>query len=235
VLGTVINVGTVVAGAVAGKLIGDRLTPRMRETVMHVIALMTLVIGAGMSLKSQNPLVLLGSLVLGALTGETLRIESAIHRLGEVAEQRLGGKAGPRETPGDFARGFVTTSILFCVGPMTLLGCLQDGLHGDYELLAIKSLLDGISAIAFASALGWGVLLSAGTVLIVQGGLTLGARALSPLVDDAAMQAELFAAGGVMMLGLGFRLLELKQIRVANLLPALLYAPLLVALTRWRP
>jgi uncharacterized membrane protein YqgA involved in biofilm formation len=235
VLGTVINVGTVVAGAVAGKLIGDRLPPRMRETVMHVIALMTLVIGAGMSLKSQNPLILLGSLVLGALTGEALRIENGIHQLGEVAERRLGGQAGPQESPGDFARGFVTTSILFCVGPMTLLGCLQDGLHGDYQLLAIKSLLDGISAIAFASALGWGVLLSAGTVLIVQGGLTLGARALSPLVGDAAMQAELFAAGGVMMLGLGFRLLELKQIRVANLLPALVYAPLLVALTRWRP
>jgi hypothetical protein len=235
VLGTVINVGMVVVGAVAGKLIGDRLPPRMRETVMHVIALMTLVIGAGMSLKSQNPLILLGSLVLGALTGEALRIENGIRRLGEVAEQRLGGKAARMETPGDFARGFVTTSILFCVGPMTLLGCLQDGLHGDYQLLAIKSLLDGISAIAFASALGWGVLLSAGTVLVVQGALTLGARALAPLVGDAAMQAELFAAGGVMMLGLGFRLLELKEIRVANLLPALLYAPLLVALTRWRP
>jgi uncharacterized membrane protein YqgA involved in biofilm formation len=229
VIGTIINVGTVVAGAVVGKAIGDRLPARMRETVMHVIALITLVIGAGMSLKSENALILLGSLILGALTGEMLRIETGIDRLGAWAERRLTGKSDG----GDFARGFVITSILFCVGPMTILGCLNDGLRGDYHLLAIKSTLDGVSAIAFASALGWGVLLSAVTVLVIQGSLTLGAGALEPVLRDTAMQAELFAAGGVMMLGLGLRLLELKQIRVANLLPALVYAPLLVAVTRW--
>lgn len=228
-IGTAINVVTVVAGSLAGKAIGDRLPPAMRETVMHVIALMTLVIGVGMSLKSQNPLVLLASLVLGAVTGEALRIESGINRLGALAEERLAG--GSRT--GDFARGFVTTSILFCVGPMTLLGCLNDGLRGDYSLLATKSMLDGISAVAFASALGWGVMLSAVTVLAVQGGLTLGAQALRPVLEDPAMQAEVFAAGGVMMLGLGIRLLDLRVIRVSNLLPALLYAPLLVQLSRW--
>ncbi len=195
---------------------------------MHVIALVTLVIGADMALKTRNPLVLLLSLVLGAVTGELLHIEDRINRLGALAEQRL---AKPGD--GDFARGFITTSILFCVGPMTLLGCLNDGLRGDYRLLAIKSTLDGVSAIAFASALGWGVLLSAGTVLVVQGALSLGAHALAPLLSDPAGQAELFAAGGVMMLGLGLRILELKPIRVGNMLPALLYAPLLTLLAHW--
>lgn len=230
-----INVGTVVVGAVAGRALGRRLSPTIRESVMHVIGLMTLVLGAEMALKTRNPLIVLVSLVLGAITGELLRLEARIDRLGEVAEQRLGnGKAeGAQSNAGDFARGFVTTSILFCVGPLTLLGCLQDGLRGDYSLLATKATLDGISAVAFASALGWGVLLSAVTVLVVQGSLTLGARALEPLLSDPAMQAELFAAGGVMMLGLGLRLLELKPIRVGNLLPALLYAPLLVLFSRW--
>lgn len=230
-IGTVINVVTVVAGSVAGRAIGDRLPDRIRETVMHVIALVTLVLGIGMVGKSQNTLVLLLALILGGVTGELLRIEDGIRRLGEWAEHRLTGK---REG-GDFVRGFVTTSILFCVGPMTLLGCLQDGLTGDYRLLAVKATLDGISSLAFASALGSGVLLSAGTVLVVQGTLTLGARSLQGALTDPALQAEIFAAGGVMMLALGLRLLELKPIRVGNLLPALLYAPLLVYLFRLIP
>jgi uncharacterized protein len=235
-LGTVINVGTVVVGTVAGRALGSRFSPAIRESVMHVIGLFALVLGADMALKSRNPLIVLVSLVLGAITGELLRVEAGIDRLGMAAERRFGGKqegAQPEGKPGDFARGFITTSILFCVGPLTLLGCLQDGLRGDYGLLATKATLDGISAVAFASALGWGVLLSAVTVLIVQGSLTLGARALEPVLADPAMQAELFAAGGIMMIGLGVRLLELKPIRVANLLPALIYAPLLVLLSRW--
>jgi uncharacterized protein len=196
---------------------------------MHVIALITLVIGVQMVLKSQNTLLLLLALVFGGATGELLQIERGIERLGQWAERRLTRGADHSEG-GDFARGFVLTSILFCVGPMTLLGCLRDGLEGDYQLLAVKATLDGISAVAFASALGWGVLLSAVTVLVVQGGLTLGAHALAPLLANEAAKSELFAAGGVMMLGLGIRLLELKPIRVANLLPALAYAPLLVML-----
>lgn len=224
-IGTAINVVSVVAGAVVGRAIGNRLPPAIRETVMHVVGLVTLVLGVSMFQKSQNPLILLGSLTLGGISGELLRIEDNINRLGAFAERKLTG----RTEGGDFARGFVTTSILFCVGPMTLLGCLNDGLRGDYSLLAVKSTLDGIGAVAFASALGWGVLLSALTVFVVQGGLTLGAGALEPLLRDAGMQAELFAAGGVMMLALGLRLLDLKEIRVGNLLPALVYAPLLVA------
>lgn len=225
-IGTLLNVTTVVVGAVVGRAIGNRLPERIRETVMHVVGLITLVLGIGMVIKSQNTLALLLALVLGAVTGELLRIEDGIKALGEWAERRLTGKSDG----GDFVRGFVTTSILFCVGPMTLLGCFQDGLGGRFELLAVKSTLDGISAVAFASALGWGVLLSAVTVLVIQGGLTLGAQWLQGPLQEQALQAEIFAAGGVMMLALGLRLLEIKPIRVGNLLPALVYAPLLVKL-----
>ncbi len=222
-IGTFLNVATVTVGSVLGRAIGSRFPDPLRETVMNVIGLVTLVLGADMALKSRNPLILLGSLILGAITGEAMGIEGGINRLGQWAERRLAGGAG-----GDFARGFVTTSILYCVGPLTLLGCLDDGLRGDYRLLATKAMLDGIGAVAFASALGWGVLLSAGTVLIVQGGLTLGAHWLEPIFRDPAISRETFAAGGVMMLGLGLRLLELRAVRVSNLLPALLYAPALV-------
>lgn len=225
-IGTAINVATVVAGAVAGKLIGSRLPVRVRETLMQVIALVTLVIGADMALKSRQPLILLGSLVFGAITGELVRVEDGIHRLGEWSEARL-SRSGE---PGDFTRGFVATSILFCVGPLTLLGCLEDGLRGEYRLLLTKAVLDGVGALAFSSVLGWGVLLSAVTVLVVQGSLTLGAHALAPVLENELVRAELFAVGGVMLLGVGLRLLELKPIRVGNLLPALLYAPALTYL-----
>lgn len=235
-IGTLINVGTVVVGTLVGRAIGARLPEALRRTTMHGIALLTLAMGIRLSLQSQNFLILLGSMILGGVTGELLRLEAGIERLGALAERQLGrGKAAPGDGSGDFARGFVATSILFCVGPMTILGCLRDGLRGDYSLLAVKATLDGISAVAFASALGWGVLLSAGTVLVVQGSLTLGARALAPVVQQPALQSELFAAGGVMLIGLGLRLLDLAPIRIANFLPALLYAPLFAAAAALRP
>lgn len=230
-VGTLLNVGTVIAGTLLGRAVGSRFTPRIRESVMHGIGLMTIVIGITQVLKGENPLIVLGAMVLGAITGELLHLEAGIDRLGAFAERKL--TRGEVETGGgDFARGFVVTSILFCVGPMTLLGCLDDGLRGDYQVLALKATLDGISALAFASALGWGVMLSALTVLVVQGALTLGAGILAPYMQDQALVAHLTAAGGVMMIGLGIRILEIRPIRVANFLPALLYAPLLVLLER---
>jgi len=166
--------------------------------------------------------------LIGGWAGEWLRIEERLGAFGNRLEQLVGRKTGSKGVASDFSRGFVTTSILFCVGPMTLLGCLNDGLSGDIKLLAIKSVLDGFSALAFASALGWGVLFSAVTVFVVQGGLTLSARALNGALTPA-MSAELFATRGIMMLGLGIQLLGLKPIRVANFLPGLIVAPLLVA------
>lgn len=229
-LGTIINTVAVIVGTLIGRAVGHRFSPRVRETVIHVIGLLTITIGMGNAMQSKTPVALILGLILGALTGEWLRIEDRIQRLGEWCEQRL--VRDPEETGGDFARGFVTTSILFCVGPMTILGCIQDGLSGDYRLLAMKSALDGVSSAVFAAALGWGVMLSAVTVLVVQSVLSLGASGLQPVLRDPVLTAELFAAGGVMMLGLGLRLLDLKQVRVANLLPALIYAPLLVWIGR---
>lgn len=229
--GTLLNTATVIVGALLGRALGRRLPERLRETAMDGIALLTLLIGVKMGLGSQNVLYVLGAVMLGGLLGEALRLEDRIGALGDQLERRVMRRGRQQNAAGDFSRGFVTTSILFCVGPVTLIGCMNDGLNGDIQLLAVKSVLDGFSAIAFASALGWGVLFSAGTVLVVQGALTLGARSLSGVLTPA-MSAELFATGGVMMLGLGFRLLGLKPIRVANFLPGLLVAPLLVALVQ---
>jgi len=226
VTGTYLNLATVAAGSLAGVLIGRRLPERIRETVMHAISLVVIGLGAGMTLESKEPVVFLLSLVLGGILGETLHLEAGIERLGAAAERLL----GPRDVDapaGRFATGFVTASILYCIGPLTLLGCLQDGLGQGFDILAVKSTLDGISSVTLASIFGWGVGLSTVTVLVVQGGLTLGAGVLSPAIGDAAVQRELFGAGGVMMIGLGIRMLEIKRIRVANLLPALLLAPLL--------
>lgn len=227
-VGTLINVVAVVAGAAAGRLLGDRFSPGIRETTLQVIGLVTIVLGLDLARRSNNMLYVLGGLVLGGAAGEMLRLEHRLGQLGDRAEARLSGGG----EPGSFSEGFVSTSILFCVGPLTILGCLRDGLTGDYRLLAVKSLLDGISSIAFASALGWGVMLSAVTVLVVQGSLTLGAGALAPLLSDQAMMVESYAAGGVMLLGLGLRLLNLVKVRVANLLPALVAAPALVGVVR---
>ena len=228
--GTYINVAAVAAGSVAGALIGSRLPERVRETVMHVIGLFTIVLGTDMALKSEQPLVFLISLILGGLLGEAIGLEKGIEWLGARAERLMAPRGRSAAGEGRFATGFVSSSVLFCVGPITLLGCLQDGLGQGFEILAVKSTLDGISSIALASIFGWGVALSTVTVLTLQGGLTLSAQALEPFLGAPAVQNELFATGGVLMLGLGLRLLELKRIRVANLLPALALAPLLYRL-----
>jgi uncharacterized membrane protein YqgA involved in biofilm formation len=160
--------------------------------------------------------------VVGLVFGELLGIEDGLKRFSDSLEKRFSRGESP------VSRAFVTTSLLFCVGPLTLIGSLEDGLSGDYSLLALKSALDFIAALTFASVLGWGVLLSAGTVLVVQGSLTLGAASLDAVVT-APMISATTATGGILIFGLGLGLLDLKEIRVANMLPALLFAPLLVA------
>lgn len=228
-IGTLINTATVIIGTGVGLTARRFLKPRLRETTLQVIGLVTLLLGVQMSVGEKNPLLPLASLLLGALLGEWLDIEGRLDALGNALQQRFSGEGGST-----FSQAFVSTSVLFCVGPMTIMGCIQDGLTGNYSLLLVKSLMDGVSAAFFTAALGWGVLFSAVTVLVVQGTLTLGAgwigRALTP-----EMQSAMFAAGGLMMLGLGVRLLQLRQIPVANFLPALVIAPLLVwAWSLWR-
>lgn len=227
-VGTAINVVAVLVGGSIGTLAGARLPVAMRQTAMQAIGIVTLLVGVSNFLEVDNPLVPLVSVVAGLVVGELLGIESGLKRFGDYLEERFSKGESP------VSRAFVTTSLLFCVGPLTVIGSLQDGLDGDYSLLALKSALDFIAALTFASVLGWGVLLSAGTVLVVQGSLTLGAGFLDAVVTGPMISATT-ATGGVLIFGLGLGLLDLKEVRVANMLPALVFAPLLVAATPMWP
>jgi hypothetical protein len=238
--GTVINVVTVLIGGALGTLLGARLPEKMRETIMHALGLLTIVIGVQLSLETGNVLIVLGSLLLGGLVGELLHIEGGIDRVGQWLQQRTGGESeSAAETPAAaleggatrFSHAFLTASLVFCVGPMTILGSIQDGLTGDYTLLAVKSTMDGFAALAFASTLGPGVVFSALTVLVYQGALTLGAGWADAVLTDP-MVAEMTATGGVLMLALGLGLLQIKKIRAGNLLPALAVAPAIVAVVK---
>jgi uncharacterized membrane protein YqgA involved in biofilm formation len=233
VIGTVINVGTVLVGTSIGTLLGARLPERVRETVMHTLGLFTAILGLASGLAAFRPplseavprfavLVVLGSLLVGAVIGELLRLQQGLDRLGEALRDRF-GRGQPR-----FTEGFVVASLVFCVGPLTILGSIRDGLTGDFQLLAVKSLLDGFAALAFASALGWGVGFSVLVILLFQGGLTLAASVAAGAFSPA-MIASMSAVGGVMILGISLRLLDLRAVRVANLLPALIIAPAAVS------
>ena len=220
--GTAINIVTVLAGGTLGTVIGARLSEGMRETAMDAIGLVTVLVGIQSFLRFDNPLVPLVSVIVGLVIGELVGMDDALQRFGDALERRFSKDGSP------VSRAFVTTSLLFCVGPLTVLGSLQDGISGDYRLLALKSALDYVASLSFASVLGWGVLLSAGSVLVVQGGLTLAGALFGSFMSEPMILA-LTSTGGVLLLGLGLVLLSLKEVRVANMLPALVAAPLLVA------
>lgn len=237
--GTVLNVSTVLLGGTVGALVGERLPDRFRETALHAIGLMTLLIGFQMALGTRSAIIVLGSVVIGALLGEAAGIDDGLKALGDWVEARVqeisaganratvAGGRGKGESL--FSKGFVTASLVFCVGPMTILGSFQDGLTGVYDTLAVKSVLDGFTAVALASSLGWGVVLSSAVVLVYQGALTLGAVWAKPLLSESVV-TEMTAAGGLLIVGIGLNILGITKIRVANMLPALVIAPLLVAL-----
>jgi hypothetical protein len=238
--GTIINIIAVLLGGALGTALGNRLPERMRETVMHGLGLATLAIGIQLtlsqltvaedSLKRLTFLVVLASILLGGFLGEAINIEARLEALGCWLQEKTTRRgAGEPALAATFSRGFVTASLVFCVGPMTIVGSLNDGLTGDYTLLAIKSVLDGFAALAFASSLGIGVLFSALTILFYQGGLALGAQWIAGILSAVAI-AEMSAAGGILMLGIGLSLLEIKRVRVANLLPAIFLAPILTTL-----
>jgi uncharacterized protein len=230
-IGTFINVAAILVGGSLGLLFGGRLPERLKTTVIAGMGLFTAVTGIKMFLETQNSLVVLGSLVIGTLLGEWWKIEEGLQNLGEKLESRFNrsdSKSGRFAPYGDFVRGFMVSSLLFCIGPIAILGSIQAGLTGDTNLLVIKSVLDGFASMAFASTLGVGVLFSAGMILIYQGAITLLAAQLNALVTKP-MMAELSATGGVLLLGIAIsNLLEIKKIRVGNILPALVIAPVIV-------
>jgi uncharacterized membrane protein YqgA involved in biofilm formation len=236
--GTLINVVSVLVGTALGTLLGDRLPERVRETVMHALGLVTLAVGIDGALAAFRPplseltrasvLLVLASVLVGGVIGELIGIEGWLNRSGDALKRRF---AGEHEHQARFTEGFVVASLVFCVGPLAILGSIQDGLSGDFELLAIKSLLDGFAALAFASALGWGVGFSVIPVFLYQGTITIAASGLSDALTPEVV-AGLTAAGGILILGISLRLLELKQVRVGNLLPALVLAPFAVAIAQ---
>jgi uncharacterized membrane protein YqgA involved in biofilm formation len=197
----------------------------VQRSIRVAIGLFVVVIGIQMALRTRNPLILLVSVLVGVIAGELLRLDAGLHAIGDWAERRWRRDG----EPGRVSLAFMTTSLIFCVGPLTVLGSFLDGTRGDVTLLAIKSTLDGVSSVVFAATLGWGVYLSALSVLIVQGLLTLLAFAVHAGLSDLET-AELTAAGGIAVLAIGLGLLELKSIKVANFLPALVVAPLLAGL-----
>jgi uncharacterized membrane protein YqgA involved in biofilm formation len=225
--GTILNIIAVLVGGAIGLLFGARLPGRLKATVVAGLGLFTAAIGIQMFLKTENPLIVLGALLIGALLGEWWRIEDGLQNLGRILEERF--TPDPKvASDSKFIRGFLTASLLFCVGPMTILGSIQDGLTGNYELLAVKSVLDGFASLAFASTLGVGVLFSTLVILVFQGAISLLAVQLNALVTTPMLN-EMTATGGVILMGLAVSsLLEIKKIRTGNFLPALAVAPLIV-------
>jgi uncharacterized membrane protein YqgA involved in biofilm formation len=231
--GTLLNAIAVVIGTTAGVLVGERLSERLRTSLTDVLGLFVVLIGVNLALRlfgdpalgAGDDLAVLGALVVGVICGNLLRLTERLDALGAWFQRRL----STPDRPSRVAEAFVTASLVFCVGPLTILGSIQNGLSGDVQLLAVKSLLDGVASMAFAAALGFGVYLSALTILVVQGGIASAAWLLGTGLDPASV-AAISAAGGVLLMGTGLRLLAIRQIAVADMLPALLLAPLFVAL-----
>ncbi len=213
---TVVNAVAVIVGSVLGLLIGTRLADRYQETVYNGIGLVSIVIGVSMALQSERILFLALALVIGGLVGTWWGVEDAILRLGNWLKRRFASKDGG----GDFAYGFLTASVLYCVGALTIVGAFQAGTQGDYQLIFTKSVMDGFMSILLASALGIGVGFSAVTILVYQGGLTLLAVWIRPFVSPL-MLSEISGVGGAMVIMIGINLLKLKQIRTGDFIPAL--------------
>lgn len=224
--GTIINVAVIIVGSILGLLFGARLSAQLKSTIISGMGLFLLAMGLQMFLKTENSLVVLGALLFGTLLGEWWRIEDGLHRFGEFLESRFSREEDDGSSR--FVRGFLTASLLFCIGPVGILGSIQDGLTGDYNLLIVKSVIDGFASIAFASTLGIGVAFSSLIILVYQGGISLMAAQLDANVTTSMMN-ELTATGGILLIGIGIsNLLEIKKIRVGNMLPALFIAPLIV-------
>ncbi len=220
-IGTLVNVATVVAGSTIGILFKSRLPQRFIKIFFQVIGLFTLYLGVSMALKSTHVLQMVFSLILGAVIGEILHLDRGMEKLADKIKRRFKSKNER------FTDGLLTAFLLYCMGSLTILGAIEEGMTGDAHLLFIKSLMDGVSSIALASGLGIGVLFSAIPLLIFQGGITLMAMWLGDFFP-AVMITELSAVGGILLLGLGLDILGIKKIKVINMLPALVVIVILI-------
>lgn len=222
-LGTLVNAGTVLVGGALGSLVIPRVPDNVRKTTMQALGLGVILIGLQMAWSTQKMILVLIALAVGSITGELCRLDDRLQGLASKLER------WPFTQRGGFTQGFVQATLLFCVGAMAITGSIQDGLNGDPSILYAKAVLDGIGAIMFGSVMGPGVMLSAVPILLYQGGLTLGASWISQVLSPQVI-AEIGATGGIMVMGLGLNLVGAAEIKVANLLPALLIIGLLVGL-----
>lgn len=243
-IGTLVNVVTVLVGSVIGVFAGHRLAEKTRDVVTDGLGLVTLLIAALSAAAITDPaleaevgdsapvLIVLGALVIGGVIGSILGIEDSLEKFGGWLQRRLGGRGGA--TRERFIEGYVTASLVFCVGPLTILGALNDGLGNGPDQLFLKAALDGFASIAFAASLGWGVAASVVSIVAIQGALTVLGVFLGDVLPDAQL-AAVTATGGLMLIGVALRLLRIRPVPVGDLLPALLVAPLLTALVAaWR-
>ncbi len=215
--GTMVNAGAVIIGSLIGLSAGKRVPERLKTILMQALGLSTLLIGLQMALSVKDVIPTIACLLLGALTGELLKIENGLEWLGQWLKDRA------RSDSSTFVEGFVTTSILYCTGAMVIVGSIQDGTTGNATTLYVKSMLDGVASIAFASTLGIGVIFSAVSVFLIQGSITLLASRLAILQEPAVLSA-ITATGGLLIVAISINLLNMARIRIGNLLPALVYA-----------
>ncbi len=220
-IGTLVNFAAVIVGSTIGLIIHRNLPKRYVQVIFQIMGLFTLVLGFKMALEGKQLLIMIFSLILGGLIGEVFKIEEWVNSIGDKVKRLTKSKND------SFTEGLVTAFLLFCVGSMTILGAIEEGMGGNPELLLIKSLMDGISAIALTVAFGIGVLFSAIPLLIFQGGLTFLASVAGEFINPVFI-TEVTATGGVILIGLGFNLLKIKKIKIVNLLPAMLIVPLLM-------
>ena len=223
-LGTIVNTAAILLGTLLGLLLKKGLPERFQDVIMKGLALCVLLIGISGALKGENTLIAILSIAIGAIIGEIIDLDRRLNSLGQLLEARFSKGDGEQTV----ARAFVTSSLLFCVGAMAIVGSLQSGLTGDHEMIYTKSMLDGISSIIFASSLGYGVVFSAVAVFVYQGAIVLLAQWIAPFLSDAVI-AEMTCTGSLLIIALSLNMLGLTRIKVANYLPALLL-PILLCL-----
>lgn len=221
--GTMINAAAILVGSGMGLLLKSGMPERYQQTIMNGLGLSVGIIGLEMAIKTQNILIVIISMVVGAIVGEKVNLDKRLTSFGDWLTSRLGSRFG------DVGKGFVTASLVFCVGAMAIVGSMQDGLSGDAGTLIAKAMLDGVASLVFASTMGVGVMLSSASVFLYQGTITLLAEGLRSVLSDAAIR-EMSAVGGLLITGIGMMLLEVKTIKVANLIPAIPVAAIITLL-----
>lgn len=223
-IGTLINAAAVIAGSLLGLLFGKKITDEMRNVLQLGVGLCVLVIGLQGALGTGNICLVIVAVVLGGVCGCLMKIEKRLDRMGEKLQRRF-------QNSGRVGEGFVTATLIFCVGAMAVTGSLDSGLRGDHSTLIAKAVLDGVTSMVLASTLGIGVMLSALSIFVYQGSIALAASLIAPLLSNARMIAEMSAVGGVLIMGIGFNMLGLKErIPVGNLLPAIFMPAFLIYL-----